>query len=108
MIVCPICGGPTGAGVCKGTAPAVLLTLEQRLDIGEISEKEYRAMTDTTLPSHQHPRDEPGGVLPGAEHGYVGVPEDEKFDRPAGGWSNAPIETPTAKPTQKPSKGKPA
>lgn len=104
MIACPICGGPTGAGVCKGTAPAVVLTLEQRLDIGELTPKEYAEMTDTA-PSHQHPRDDEGGVLPGAEHGYVGVPEDQKYDRPAGGWSNAGDET---SPAEKPAKSKPS
>jgi hypothetical protein len=67
VIACPVCGDPFGA--CRGSAPAVGLTPEQRFDIGEITAKEYAAMTAQEDPKPRFPRQYVGD---GQVHGYIG------------------------------------
>jgi hypothetical protein len=74
VIACPVCGETFGA--CRGSAPAVVLTPEQRFDIGEITAKEYAAMTAQEDPKPRFPRQDVGD---GQVHGYVG--DVEVYDR---------------------------
>jgi hypothetical protein len=74
VIACPVCGETFRA--CRGSAPAVVLTPEQRFDIGEITAKEYAAMTAQEDPQPRFPRQDVGD---GQVHGYIG--DVEVYDR---------------------------